>query len=300
LRDAVSGSPDITAAMLLGNIEGRIGDKTVQLVMFDPVQGGLLPRVRSGRVPMSSDEIALGELEADNLGVKIGDDISFAAGAGEATYHVVGRVLVPNLGVNAGVGRGGVLTTAAARRVEPTAEASIAAVTIRDHAPGGVAGVNGRLSAASGTIVQERRLPAGIRNVQRIDAMPWVLAVLLAALALVTFGSAIHSSLSTSRREIAILRALGAEHRFTRRVQRWQITWLTLFPVIAGLLLGVLVGGIVFRAFASPLGAVPDPALPIMLLGLLAVALFVAASLVSMVPARAIRRMSVYEALRAP
>ena len=105
---------DVTAMMLLGSVEGRVEDATVQLVGFEQVSGALAPRVIDGRLPASSDEIALGGVTADELDVGIGDELTLTGATGAASYRIVGQVVVPSIGVNNGVGEGGLMTLTAA------------------------------------------------------------------------------------------------------------------------------------------------------------------------------------------
>ena len=154
-----------------------------------------------------------------------------------------------------------------------------------------------RIAQATATGVGPPPFPTSVRNVQRIKTMPWVLVALLASIALIVFASALHASLRASRRDVATLSTLGAEHRWTARVTRWQATWLTMIPLLVGLPIGALVGGFVFRVFATQIGAVADPALPLRLIALLAGGLLVAAMLVTVGPIMARRRRSISDLL---
>lgn len=120
--------------------------------------------------------------------------------------------------------------------------------------------------------------PAAIANVSRVRAIPFVLASVLAALALLTVGHVMLTSMRSCRRDLAILRSLGADRGWITRAVHWQATARTALPVIVGTPAGVVTGRLVFVAFADSMGAVHDAAIPFLTIAIGAVAVVAVAN----------------------
>jgi predicted lysophospholipase L1 biosynthesis ABC-type transport system permease subunit len=119
--------------------------------------------------------------------------------------------------------------------------------------------------------------PAAIVNVERVRSIPFVLAALLAALAVLTVGHMMVTSIQNRRRDVAILRSLGAYRRWIGRAVHWQATAFTVLPVAIGVPIGLIAGRIVFRSFADSIGTLNDASIPLLwvagiVAGLLAIA----------------------------
>ena len=123
--------------------------------------------------------------------------------------------------------------------------------------------------------------------------------MLLGTLALLTLVHALLVSVQSRRRDLAVLRALGANPSWIGRAVHWQASVLTAAPLVLGVPLGLIGGAVVFRAFANSIGAVPEPATPLVAVGAIAVGLVAIANLAAIVPARRARRLSTAELLRA-
>ena len=124
-----------------------------------------------------------------------------------------------------------------------------------------------------------------------VRAIPFVLAAVLAALALLTVGHVMLTSMRSRRRDLAILRSLGADRGWITRAVHWQATVLTALPVVVGIPVGVVIGRLVFVAFADSMGAVDDAAVPLLGVAVGAVAVVaVANGVAAMVSQRTRRR----------
>jgi ABC-type lipoprotein release transport system permease subunit len=208
---------------------------------------------------------------------------------------VVGITVVPGIGEVDGVGTGGVVTSEGLQRVQPEAETTMAAISMRAGA-----GNAGRVRIGNRVGVQggQESEPAVIVNVARIRRIPGLLAGLLAALLVLTLFHTVIVSIQNRRRDLAVLRALGADRRWIGRTVHWQTSILTLMPLVVGVPLGLIAGAAVFRSFANHIGAFPTPAIPLALVSLMAVALIVVANLVAVVPTRRARRLSTAQLLQ--
>lgn len=297
LRSSLESDADVDAVLLYSEGQARFGSATLRLVGMQPVKGEVAPAVLAGRLPVSGNEIALGRLAATALHVKVGGDLSLDGDNGTQEFHVTGLAVVPSLGLNEGIGQDGLLTAPGLARLNPTAPVMAAAVSIRDGAPVDVVQRLARLAGASESDIASGNEPAGsvpsaIVNVARVRAIPFVLAALLAALALLTVGHTMLTSVQSRRRDVAILRSIGADRRWIARAVHWQATAFTVLPVLIGVPLGLILGRIVFRSFADSIGTVNDASIPVLLTLAVVAGLVVIANLIASVPAHRADRMT--------
>jgi putative ABC transport system permease protein len=139
--------------------------------------------------------------------------------------------------------------------------------------------------------------PTSIVNVARVRRIPVLLAGLLVVLALVTLVHSLLVSINGRRRDLAVLRALGADGGWIGRAVHSQATVLTIVPLLVGIPLGLLAGSVVYRAFVDRIGALPDPVIPVLLIVGLCAVLVLVANVVSVVPAFQARSVSTSQLL---
>jgi hypothetical protein len=295
---AYAKDPDVAGLMILSEGSARVVDTTanIGLVSVERVKGDLAPRVLSGRLPDTSDEIMLGRVSAEDLARHVGGRVRLRGAEGTTTVHVVGIGIVPGVGGNDGVGKGGVVTSAGFARINGASETNIAAITLRGGAPANTAR---RLAGRVGSQAGQEDLPPVIANVERVRGVPTALAVLLGVLALLTMLHVMFMSIRTRRVDLAILKGLGANRRWITRVVHSQASLLAVVPLVIGLPLGVLAGARIFRSFVERIGALPDPTIPAAVIVGTAVGLLVLANLAAVLPARRARRVSTARLLRA-
>jgi hypothetical protein len=252
--------------------------------------------VLSGRLPDAPDEIALGRVDERSLRVGVGDTLVLAGSDGRASLRVVGTVVVPTVAGNDGVGKGGVMTPDGLARLQEEPDAALAAI---DLAPGtSISAARRDIEKRTGYLPGSEDPPGAIVNLGRVRHIPGVLASLLAALAVLTTIHALVTSIHQRRRDIAVLRALGADPRWMRRTLHWQATVLTVLPLVVAVPVGVMLGSAVFRAFIERVGALPDPSISFALLASIAIALIAIANLVTIVPTRRTRRLATAQMLQ--
>jgi ABC-type antimicrobial peptide transport system permease subunit len=81
------------------------------------------------------------------------------------------------------------------------------------------------------------------------------------------------------------LKALGFVKGQVGATVCWQASTVALVGIIVGLPLGVALGQAVWRAFATNLGAVPVPVVPVEVVAALGVGVLVVANLLALAPA---------------
>jgi hypothetical protein len=289
VRAALVADHDVAAVTLYDNVTATVGAAAFSLTAMEPVTGTLVPELLSGRPLGSGDEILLGRVTAHKLGRGIGDEVTVSGDAGSVTYRVVGLAVVPSVEGGEGLGQGGVVTLAGLHRLVPDATLGTAAIRFRPGAPPGTAD---RLSRALGVGIGLPGPPSVIVDLVRVRSIPYVVAGVLALLVLLSLSHQLILSVTRRRRDIAVLRAVGAPRRFVAGVVHWQASTFSAAVLVVAVPLGLAAGRTVFLAFVDHLGGLDDLATPLALVAAAAAAILVLANVAASVPARRARRIS--------
>lgn len=288
-RTALTTHPDIDAVLLYAEGQARHGADTLRLLGMDPIRGEIGPPLLEGRLPASEDEIALGRLAAKSLGVGVGDELQLAGEEPGERYRVTGLAVVPSIGLNDGIGQDGVMTLAGLHRVNPDLPETAAVVKFRD---GTSIDTIRQLMMASGpdsfSLIADpgASRPVDIVNIERVRSIPFILAALLAVLALLTLGHATVTSVQNRRRDVAVLRSIGADRRWIGRAVLWQAATFTVVPLVIGVPAGIIVGRIAFRAFADSIGTLNDASVPLLYSLTIVLGMVLLADIVAWIAAR--------------
>ena len=130
---------------------------------------------------------------------------------------------------------------------------------------------------------------------------PLILGLVLALFGAATLLHLLVVSVVRRRREMGLLKALGFVNGQIGATVLWQATTVALVGIVVGVPLGIVVGRLVWKAFATNLGAVPVPTVPVWVIAALVLGVLVVANLLAVVPAVAsARRRSVGQLLRTP
>ncbi len=293
LRAVLETDHDVTGVMLYGVGQGRVGPVTLGLAGMEPVRGNLAPRVLTGRLPVSDDEVALGRLAATSVGAQPGADLTIDGEGPARTYRVTGLVVVPDVEGLDGVGQDAILTMGGLARFDAEARPSVAAVSLRTRP---VAATADRLAERAGLPADfgggvEAR-PVVITNLARIRSTPYVLAWMVGALMVLTVVHVMITSVRNRRRDVAVLRSLGADGRWITRAVHWQATTFSLVPLALGAPLGLMAGRLLFQTFANAVGTVPEASFPYVLLAAVIAGILALANAAAAVPARRARRLA--------
>jgi ABC-type lipoprotein release transport system permease subunit len=130
------------------------------------------------------------------------------------------------------------------------------------------------------------RVRCGLRSRWRASAgLAIIVAYLVAAVlgVLMLLSLAHHLILSTHRRgrDLAVLRALGADRRWVTGVVHWQASLFTIVVVALGAPIGIAAGRVVYRNFVDRVGAVDTVTLPVAFFALAFVVLVALANVVA-------------------
>ena len=107
---------------------------------------------------------------------------------------------------NDGLGNGALVTERGLKRIDDAAQPTTVAVQLSDS----LAEFAASMPELGDAPPDAAYVPAAIANVSRVRSIPFALAAVLAVLALLTVGHVMLTSTRGSRRELAILRSLGA------------------------------------------------------------------------------------------
>ncbi len=242
--------------------------------------------VVEGERPIGDDEIGLGALTAKRMGVGVGDRVEVSTPDGERVMTVRGLVVLPPIGPfeadRASLGTGALLPASflAAALPDPGQEAgagsgeqaeaeepgTFVAIDLVEGTDreGFVAAISEELATwdLNQFIVLPYADPVRPPQIADVAAMRAVPGALVGVFAVAMAGGlAIGITVATKarRRELAVLRALGATGRQLRASVQAQSLTVVGIGLGAGLPLGLALGRASYRAFATSLGALPEP-----------------------------------------
>lgn len=260
---------------------------------FDPVQGSAHPTVIEGSWPQAPDEIALGTRSMRSARTKVGQSVTVSAGNVDIRMRVVARVVLPEGGFGPGLGDGGGMTFQGLRRFFPDAVENAFPVRL---VPGSdVAAVSKRLNAKLepiGASVADLQDTPNLSNFKRIEALPLLLAGLLALAGAATLVHTLVSSIRRRRRDLAILKTLGFVRRQVSGAVAWQATTLVALAMLIGIPLGIAAGRWGWNVFATQLGIVSEPQVSVLPLVVAIPATVALANVIALLPGRAASRVS--------
>ncbi|MET8138417.1 ABC transporter permease [Streptomyces sp. NPDC005251] len=245
-----------------------------------------------GSGPSGSGEIAVDSATATAAGVKVGDPIEAVAGARPAArYRVSAVVDAPGAGVffadttavrlsgRDGDSRAGTVDLIGLRTA-PGSEERVAD-EVRTKLKGtGFTGLEAVTGASRGDLVS----PGAGASRSLLVLLAGSLAGIILLITGFVMASALAVSIAGQRRDLALMRAVGATPKQIRRLAAAQSTLVAAMALVPGVALGYLLAG-QFRGLLADRGVVPSE-LPLTLSPLPALATIVLMALVVQVSAR--------------
>lgn len=279
----------VAGVTLYGSLPVQTGRTTLSVVGMQPLKGRRLPEILSGRLPEGPAEIAIGRVSARRLDIGVGDTMSLASKDGPRVLRVTGTVQPPPVGGSDLVGDAGVVTMQAFGRIAPDTPMNTAVI---DLAPGAPADIRQRIAEATGMRAGPTDPPPGVINLGRVRSIPFLVAAVVGALAMLSLGHQLLIAVRRRRLDLAVLRALGTSRRGLTGVIHMQASIVTLAVLVVAVPLGIAAGTTAYRPYVDRIGARPDLVVPLWWVLATAAALLVLANVVSAVPARRARRSS--------
>jgi hypothetical protein len=234
----------VTAAGYYEDSEiATVDGKNTLLVAFDDYIGHASPVIVSGRAPETDKEVALGRATARATHKGIGDQVKVASAFGSfggkpVSLRVVGIAVVNDpVSSIAGAGNGAFVSPHVYAQMNghkgPAQSVVIRVDPHRDRA----AAIESVRKDFSGSI-REAVPQVDLRNLERLRTVPWLIAGLIAILALATLVHALVTILGRNRVTLAVLSTLG----FTRGQRRGVAVFASVVLVTVGVLIGIPIG----------------------------------------------------------
>jgi ABC-type lipoprotein release transport system permease subunit len=279
------------AAAVVGQTE--LAGRTTGLMA---VYGGLRLPTLEGRYPTGPDDIALGARTMRRLRAHVGSTIDVAGPSGRPfRFRVVGKTVLP-ADADSRLGEGVLLSRAAVQRaVEGSGVPGGADSLLIRFKPGAdqdavvdrvQRAIDPRSAPGAALDVLPPQKPTDLVSFGGVEALPFVLAGILAVVAVATLAHLLVSAVRRRRRDLAILKTLGFVRRQVTAAVAWQATTLATIALIVGLPVGVAIGRALWAWFASQQGVVAEVRIPVIAVVLIIPAAIVVANVVAAVPAR--------------
>jgi FtsX-like permease family len=324
MEKLVSGQPGVTGWSTFAFTQMPIDNTEVPVLGLTRYRGSVQPPTTSGRPLGGPDQIELGTVTLRALGKHVGDTVTVGTGREARRLKIVGTVTLPSIGLaladHVSLGRGAMLDdstllalqglspqlTAEEERQASVSDPAFPSAVAIDLAPGtSAAPLVARIAGANpggdpgGTYRQPRVLGAAIVNASQMGGQPLALALALAAAAVLSLAVALLASVRHSRRQLALLKALGLTRRQVRETVAWQASIILLVAAAVGVPLGIAAGRWAWTSFAASLGVVPVTVVPGLALLAGFVGLLAAGNLVTAIPASVAARTRPAALLRA-
>jgi hypothetical protein len=245
VAEALRADPDVAdAAGETSDVTLDVGGLSTGISSFDRVKGDLGLTLLAGRAATTADEIVLAPRTAAAISRKVGDVVTVQKGAVRASMRIVGIAVLAETGDN-GLGHGAALTHDGLARLQPGVGALTYVVRFRP-------GVDHR-AAMRRLGVGPPETPGAVSRLVGLDAVPDLLAGIVALAAAGELAHALLGSVRRRREELAVLKALGLSPTQVLLVVANEALLLGLVGVAAGVPLGLLTGRWAWRAAAERL-----------------------------------------------
>ena len=289
LKAEVRNDDALASATMGTRAVTSIGDISVPSYGFERLRGRTELTVLEGHLPVREDEVALGAQTLRDLDSRVGDTVTAQAADGtRIPLRIVGRTMFPSISLNAtyGLAEGAAFTTEGLRALEPNADPSFFLVDVRE----GTSLSSVREHYGEGLDVDGVNQPGDIESYAQIRVTPIVLAGLLAVLGIGVLAHLLVTSIRARRRDLAVIKTLGASRRQLASAVAWQATTLVTVALIVGVPLGAVGGLLVWRAFADGLGIDEAVSIPVLAFVGIVVIGVVLANLIALAPGRTAAR----------
>jgi hypothetical protein len=295
LLDDLAGDPGVEAFARAGGVPADAEGHNIGVVGVEAGRGITPAAIVDGRAPAGPREVALGRSTLADLGKHVGDTVTLDGGGEPLAFTITASAVVAEINQGGpGLGEGAVMTLEAFGELFPDEQPNVALVRF---APGGEdSAVVEQLRFAGGLLPPV--LPDALYDIDRVRALPAILAGLLALLGLATLVHSLVSLVRTHRRDLAVLKTLGFTRYQVAATTAWQATVFVVVALVVGVPLGIAAGRWLWQLIADELGVVSAPRVPLLAILLLVPAALLVANLAAAVPGWLAARIRPAEALR--
>ena len=252
---------DAVAKLTYASVD--VSGEQTQGYAIDHVRGSVEFRYLTGRAPLNSEEVALGQRVLDALDLEVGDEVRFlAADETPVQLRIVGAVIAPMVD-STDPGRGAALTSDGLDLVRRSGGSQ--QLLLRYRGGVDVETFESELTERLGLefpVYARADPPGSVVNLTRARGVIASVAVALGLLGLLGVVHSIAVSARKRRADIATLRALGMVRAQLRRTVIWQALTIGVAGLLVGVPLGLVVGRGAWRLMVGDLGLFAAPAQP--------------------------------------
>jgi ABC-type lipoprotein release transport system permease subunit len=141
--------------------------------------------------------------------------------------------------------------------------------------------------------------PPSVARLEQAGSIPWFLAGFLCLLGAAGLLHELVTTVRRRRHDLAVVRALGLTRRRSAAAVTWQAVFTALAGGLAGLVLGGIIGPLVWRSIAEDLGVLVSTSLPLVAGALVLLAVMGVAVVLALPPRWRAERLSLARVLRA-
>ncbi|MGH9184542.1 MAG: ABC transporter permease, partial [Acidimicrobiales bacterium] len=272
------------------SVEGR----RIGVLGIEPGRGITVP-ILDGRAPAGPREVALGRRTLEELGMSVGDVVSFDGSGDPLELTITGTAVLPEINQGTGLGEGAVMPLETLGELVPGEQPNVALVRFAPGGEGSPAVAKLRFDGALLPPV----LPDALYDIERVRTLPTILAALLGFLGLATLVHSLVSLVRSHRRDLAVLKTLGFTRYQVAATTAWQSTVFVAVALVVGVPLGIAAGRWFWQRIADELGVVSAPSVPALTILALVPSAVVIANLAAAIPGWLAARIRPAEALRA-
>jgi hypothetical protein len=292
--------PDVDSAATVRITEVELGDRPVTSIAFGTGNDAIAPTIAAGRAPERADEVALGSTTMDRLRVRIGDEVALRSSGFDGPAVIVGRVVLPGMGLYEGsdrtsIGDGALVSPDSLIPFDQSTDKmtfvadlrdSIEVATFGDQLRATLAAPGGLLSdrANYSIIVEPAPRPSEIDSLDRLRSLPLVLSGLLVLVVGVTVVNAMVIAVRRRRRDLAVMQTMGSTNGGVIAVGISQGLTIGIVGLLVGLPLGIVAGRVSWIALADAFGTLAEPVVPPVPVMVLALAVLALAALAGALP----------------
>ncbi|HEX8804219.1 MAG TPA: ABC transporter permease [Acidimicrobiales bacterium] len=294
LFETLADDPGVEAFARASGVPVGLEGHRIGVLGVEAGQGITAAPILDGRAPVGAHEVALGRRTLGELGMDVGDTVTFDGG-GPVDFTITGTAVIPEINQGGpGLGEGAVMSLESLGELVPDSPPNVALVRF---APGGGDSAALAQLRLSGELLPPV-LPDALYDIERVRILPAILAALLAFLGLATLVHSLVSLVRSHRRDLALLKTLGFTRAQVAATTACQGTALVAVALVCGVPLGIAAGRWAWRLIADQLGVASAPRVPVLAILVIVPAALLVANLAAAVPAWLAARIRPAEALR--
>jgi hypothetical protein len=296
--------------------EFEINGHHVRAIAVKAIRGRALISTVDGRLPHGDRQIALGASTMRSVGTVTGGLVAvtvpdpLTGAARTEKFRVTGRTTLPPSFGAGGLGTGAAVTLAGLARAQcPAGGRADCAAKARQGAsyallvrlapgPAGAAAL-ARYRSKYPQFLAAQDEPVELVNFGQSVNFPLLLGGLIALFGAATMVHLLLVSVARRRSEAGLLKVLGFLRRQVAAVVGWQATAVAVVGIVAGVPLGIAIGKVAWRVFATNFGVVPVSVVRPAGLAALVAGVLAAANVLAVLPALLAARARPAELLRA-